>query len=148
MCFLLLTPQPPLHKMGNSRCSKIIILLLTCQSVWLFIYGMTVISLFLMWKCMTESGERMSHIVFGGVNGSDCLQSLNMNIVIGIFLNNFTEKWLSNIWKYKCRKLEEELMTLEMLPFFFLGLFTCLEWSPKGFCSACTIWYADTISRC
>lgn len=33
-------------------------------------------------------------------------------------LKNFTEKWPSNVWKYKCRKRDEELMTLEMLVFF------------------------------
>lgn len=134
ICFLLLTLQPCLHNTGNSRCSKIIILLLRCQSIWLSAKGWT-LSVYFWCESSQQSGERTRHIVFG----SDCLQSLNMKIVLGIFLNNFTEKWVSNNWKYKCRKRGEELVTLEMLLFFFLGLFTCLEWPPKHFCSACII---------
>lgn len=58
--------------------------------------------------------------ILGRANGSDCLQPPNMKIVA--YFQTTSQK--SDIWKYKCRKLDEELMTLEVLPSFLLGLFT------------------------
>lgn len=44
--------------------------------------------------CDREWGKQVD-TVFGMVRGSACLQSLHIKTVFGIFLNNFTEKWLS-----------------------------------------------------
>lgn len=81
--------------------------------------------------CESTQQKGMSHTDFGRVNAPSSLSCWIGRLCPDI-LENSTEKWPSSVWKQKCRKQDEELMTLEMLVFFSLAYLRVLNGLQKA----------------